>query len=582
MFVFNFEQKKKLDTAIINDIFGITESFELPKVLLSKLMNESEKDKLCDKLLQYDFDYRNDCLRDYFQENNANRNALKQDYTPDSLCTLISKLIPQTENVIDICSGTGALSVGIGSKEINYQCEELSQMSIPMLLLNLCIRNMQATVLQKNVLENKVEKVYKLTQGEKYSNITVAGGYEEQKVNCVISNPPYSLPWKLVTDERFTGYELAPKAKSDYAFVLDGLSRLNDNGKAFYILPHGVLFRGAAEGKIRKQLIENNLISAVIGVPDKLFLNTSIPVCIIVFDKAKKDNKILFIDGSRDFKKNGKQNLMTPEQIERIVETYHNRRTVNKFACLVNLRKIIENDYNLNIPRYVDNYEPEPLPPIGDTVKELVNIDMQIQKQEREIAEMIQDFEFATPEIEEEYQNGIMPFLNYLDKNPIEKVNKNWISYQSMIAITEELQNEPSKVVKLYDVAEIERVKKNQVYSKGTLYLQFSATDKTIRYLDKSSTLETKFGIIKPKGINSKYLYFILQKELPNFLARYLSGININPDIFKYFKFQIHSTAVAQAKAVKALELAELAELAEQQVQSWKDFKKYHLDKMFC
>ena len=175
-----------------------------------------------------------------------------------------------------------------------------------------------------------------------------------------------------------------------------------------------------------------------------------------------------------------------------------------------------------------------------------------------------------------------MPFLNYLDKNPIEKVNKNWISYQSMIAITEELQNEPSKVVKLYDVAEIERVKKNQVYSKGTLYLQFSATDKTIRYLDKSSTLETKFGIIKPKGINSKYLYFILQKELPNFLARYLSGININPDIFKYFKFQIHSTAVAQAKAVKALELAELAELAEQQVQSWKDFKKYHLDKMFC
>lgn len=193
MFVFNFEQKKKLDTAIINDIFGITESFELPKALLSKLMNKSEKDKLCDKLLQYDFDYKNDCLRDYFQENNANRNALKQDYTPDCLCTLISKLMPQTENVIDICSGTGALSVGIGSKEINYQCEELSQMSIPILLLNLCIRNLQATVLQKNVLENKVEKVYKLTQGEKYSNINVTNDYEEQKTSCVISNPPYSL-----------------------------------------------------------------------------------------------------------------------------------------------------------------------------------------------------------------------------------------------------------------------------------------------------------------------------------------------------------------------------------------------------
>ena len=579
MFVFNFEQKKKLDTATINEIFGITESFELPKVLLLKLMNESEKDKLCDKLLQYDFDYKNDSLRDYFQENNANRNALTQDYTPDCLCTLISKLMPKTDSVIDICSGTGALTVSVSSNDINYQCEELSQMSIPILLLNLCIRNLQATVLQKNVLENKVEKVYKLTQGEKYSNINVTNDYEEQKTSCVISNPPYSLPWEPVTDERFTGYELASKAKSDYAFVLDGLSRLNDGGKAFYILPHGVLFRGAAEGKIRKQLIENNLISAVIGVPDKLFLNTQIPVCIIVFDKAKKDNKILFIDASRDFKKNGKQNLMTSEQIDRIVETYRNRRTVNKFASLVNLRKIIENDYNLNIPRYVDNYESEPSPPIGDTVKELVNIDMQIQQQEREIAEMIQDFEFATPELEEEYQNGIMPFLNYLDKNPVEEVNKNWVAYQSMIAITEELQNEPSKVVKLYDIAEIGRVKKNQVYSKGTLYLQFSATDKTIRYLDKSSALETKFGIIKPKGINSKYLYFILEKELPKFLSRYLSGININPDIFKFMKFEIHTSAVAQAKAVKALELAELAELA---VDKWKDFKKYHLGMMFC
>lgn len=580
MFVFNFEQKKKLDTAIINDIFGITESFELPKALLSKLMNKSEKDKLCDKLLQYDFDYKNDCLRDYFQENNANRNALKQDYTPDCLCTLISKLMPQTENVIDICSGTGALSVGIGSKEINYQCEELSQMSIPILLLNLCIRNLQATVLQKNVLENKVEKVYKLTQGEKYSNINVTNDYEEQKTSCVISNPPYSLSWKPVTDERFNGYELAPKAKSDYAFVLDGLSRLNDNGKAFYILPHGVLFRGAAEGKIRQQLIENNLIDAVIGVPDKLFLNTSIPVAIIVFNKNKTDNNILFIDGSKDFDKNGKQNVMNDKHISKIVDAYHSRKNVAKFATVVRKQEIIDNDYNLNIPRYVDTYEKEPVPAIDETISNLINIEMQIQQQEREIADMIQNFEFATPELECDYKNGIIPFLNYIENtNPVEEVEKSWIAYNSILAITKELQNEPSKIVKLSEVAEIERVKKNQVYSKDTLYLQFSATDKTIRYLDKSSTLETKFGIIKPKGINSKYLYFILQKELPNFLARYLSGININPDIFKYFKFQIHSTAVAQAKAVKALELAELAE---QQVQSWKDFKKYHLDKMFC
>ena len=271
---------------------------------------------------------------------------------------------------------------------------------------------------------------------------------------------------------------------------------------------------------------------------------------------------------------------MNDKHISKIVDAYHSRKNVAKFATVVRKQEIIDNDYNLNIPRYVDTYEKEPVPAIDETISNLINIEMQIQQQEREIADMIQNFEFATPELECDYKNGIMPFLNYIENtNPVEEVEKSWIAYNSILAITKELQNEPSKIVKLSEVAEIERVKKNQVYSKDTLYLQFSATDKTIRYLDKSSTLETKFGIIKPKGINSKYLYFILQKELPNFLARYLSGININPDIFKYFKFQIHSTAVAQAKAVKALELAELAE---QQVQSWKDFKKYHLDKMFC
>lgn len=155
--------KKKITTEAINQLFGIKESFELPDALLKKLLNKQEKSNLCRDFMQFEFDMQNDCMRDYFQMNNANRSNLKQDYTPDCLCQLISKLAPKTEMVIDICSGTGALTIGF-NRDIQYICEELSSMSIPVLLFNLALRGISATVLQKNVLENSVQKVYQLTK----------------------------------------------------------------------------------------------------------------------------------------------------------------------------------------------------------------------------------------------------------------------------------------------------------------------------------------------------------------------------------------------------------------------------------
>ena len=143
--------RKEITTEAINELFGIKESFELPESLLHKLLNKQEKDELCRAFMQFKFDMSNDCLRDYFQANNANRNNLKQDYTPDCLCELISELAPKTDEVIDICSGTGALTVGMG-RDIQYQCEEISAMSIPVLLFNLALRNLNATVLQKRCL----------------------------------------------------------------------------------------------------------------------------------------------------------------------------------------------------------------------------------------------------------------------------------------------------------------------------------------------------------------------------------------------------------------------------------------------
>lgn len=329
-----------MTTEIINNLFGIKESFELPQALLAKLLDKVEKDKLCKEFVKQGFNGNNDCLRDYFQENNANRNNLKQDYTPDCLCKLISNLAPKSEKIIDICAGTGALSVGMDRDSV-FQCEELSQMSIPVLLLNLALRNKNAVVLQKNVLLNEVQKVYKLSKSDEFSDIEVVDTYEENATDVVISNPPYSLKWEPKSDPRFEGYDLAPAKASDYAFVLDGLSRLSDVGKAFYILPTGVLFRGNAEGRIRKQLIENNLIDAVISLPENLFLNTCIPVNVIVFSKNKQTRDILFISAEKLFEKHGKQNVMTDEHIQKIADTYHSRSVVENSQTWQAMRKLL-------------------------------------------------------------------------------------------------------------------------------------------------------------------------------------------------------------------------------------------------
>ena len=360
--------KKKITTEAINDLFGIRESFELPEVLLKKLLNKQEKDELCREFMQFEFDMRNDCLRDYFQRNNANRNALKQDYTPDCLCQLISELTPKTEKVIDICSGTGALTIGIG-RDIQYQCEELSSMSIPVLLFNLALRGINATVLQKNVLLNQTEKVYSVKRNGEFSDIEVLKDFTESKAEVVISNPPYSLKWEPKSDERFQGYELAPAKASDYAFVLDGISRLTETGQAFYILPHGVLFRGNAECKIRKQLVENNLIDAIISLPNNMFLNTCIPVFILVLNKAKQTDDVLFISAEKLCKKCGKQNVMTDEHIKQIADTYWQRKAVDKFSSIVSFEEIKRNDFNLNVQRFVDTYEREELPPCQKSQK---------------------------------------------------------------------------------------------------------------------------------------------------------------------------------------------------------------------
>lgn len=153
---------------------------------------------------------------------------------------------------------------------------------------------------------------------------------------------------------------LPPKTKGDYAFITHMIETLkNDTGRMGVVVPHGVLFRGSSEGKIRQQLIEENLLDTVIGLPEKLFFGTGIPAAILVFKKNKADDTVLFIDASSDYESGSNQNKLTEDNLAKIIETYNNREFVGKYAYVASLDEIKENDFNLNIPRYVDTFEPE-------------------------------------------------------------------------------------------------------------------------------------------------------------------------------------------------------------------------------
>ena len=187
----------------------------------------------------------------------------------------------------------------------------------------------------------------------------------ETEFDAVVMNPPYSQNWTaykgFLKDSRFADYGvLAPKSKADYAFLLHGFYHLKASGTMGIVLPHGVLFRGAAEGKIRQKLLEKGYIYAVIGLPANIFYSTGIPTCILILKKAREGRDVLFIDASKEFRKDKAQNHMDAEHIDKIVQAYKDRKDIDKFARLASFDEIKENDYNLNIPRYVDTFEEEP------------------------------------------------------------------------------------------------------------------------------------------------------------------------------------------------------------------------------
>lgn len=241
---------------------------------------------------------------------------------------------------------------------------------------------------------------------------------EDKGFDVVTMNPPYSAKWSAAEgfkqEKRFMDYggKLAPKSKADYAFLLHGFYHLKQTGTMAIVLPHGVLFRGAAEGTIREILLQNGSIYAIIGLPSNMFYNTSIPTCIVVLKKHREGRDVLFIDASKLFVKEKKQNIMQEEHIDHVLELYNNRKTVEKEAYLAKYEDIVANDFNLNIPRYVDTTEEEPEIDLKALTQSIRETDKAIKEGKESLLDMLKDLNFNS----EDTREAVEEFIKVLEE----------------------------------------------------------------------------------------------------------------------------------------------------------------------
>ena len=285
-------------------------------------------------------------------------------YTPNEISVLMSEIIAhhvkdrEQFNVLDPTSGSGSLLINIGQSvqkyfqdcNITYYAQELIQETYNLTRMNLVMRGIKPA----NI---KVRQGDTLANDWPYFDDNDENSYEYVPVDCVVSNPPYSQKWDAdshTNDPRYKDYGIAPASKADYAFLLHDLYHLKDDGIMCIVMPHGVLFRGGSEKEIRTQLVEHNNIEAIIGLPANCFYGTGIPTIILVLKKHREASDVIIVDASKEFYKDGNKNRLSGHHIKKIVDAVLGRETIPHFATLVSKQKIIENEYNLNIPRYVE------------------------------------------------------------------------------------------------------------------------------------------------------------------------------------------------------------------------------------
>ena len=315
-------------------------------------------------------------------------------YTPQQVSTILARLVTngktELKSVYDPTCGSGSLLLRV-AKEVkkvgNFYGQELNRTTYNLARMNMILHGVHYShfdIKQEDTIEHPQ--------------------HIDKRFEAIVANPPFSAQWSasqiFMSDERFSQYgKLAPSSKADFAFIEHMIFQLAENGTMAVVMPHGVLFRGGAEGHIRRVLIEDkNYLDTVIGLPSNIFYGTSIPTSILVFKKCRPSPEdILFIDGSNDFEKAKNQNYLRAEDIEKIITTYQERITIPKYSYVASLSEIQENDYNLNIPRYVDTFEAEEEIDLNQVAAQLKQIDEEMKIANLKIAEFCQELGIKEP-----------------------------------------------------------------------------------------------------------------------------------------------------------------------------------------
>ena len=319
-------------------------------------------------------------------------------YTPQMISTILSRIVildcqdPKTGNkskinkVLDFACGSGSLLLNVRNQMGANKIGKIYGQEKNITTYNLARMNM--------LLHNVKDTEFEIHHGDSLANdwdiLREDNPAKKMTFDAVVANPPFSLRWdpseETAKDFRFSRYGLAPKSAADFAFLLHGFHYLSDEGTMAIILSHGVLFRGGKEYDIRKKLIEDDNIDAVIGLPANLFYSTGIPVCILVLKKCRKSDKILFINASSEehYQKDKRQNSLRDEDVEKIVKTYQYRLEEPRYSRLVSMSEIKENDFNLNITRYVNLAQEEKPIDINSVHDQLVEIEKSIQSAKAE------------------------------------------------------------------------------------------------------------------------------------------------------------------------------------------------------
>jgi len=387
-----------------DDFEHLFEDLDLTSTKLGK--TEDAKNSLVSKILFHlnniDFELNNndrDVLGDAYEyliakfASGAGKSA-GEFYTPQEVSKILAKIVTnkktKLKSVYDPTCGSGSLLLRVAKEVENvtdFYGQELNRTTYNLARMNMIMHNVhyrKFDIKQEDTLENPQ--------------------HLDKKFEAIVANPPFSAQWSAnklhLSDDRFSQYgKLAPKSKADYAFLTHMIHHLDENGTMAIVLPHGVLFRGSSEGHIRKYLIEDrNYLDAVVGLPANIFYCTSIPTCILVFKKCREDSQnVLFIDASKGFEKAKNQNHLRDEDIDKIITTLQTRETLEKYSYLAPLKEIAENDYNLNIPRYVDTFEEEISINIDEISKELKSLDIEMKDNDSEIAKFCKELGISEP-----------------------------------------------------------------------------------------------------------------------------------------------------------------------------------------